>query len=146
MLTTPPAVPEWSLEKMRSRADDLNREHNPSGAIPVPIEQIVDVRYGMDIVPTLGLWDHFEVGGFITSDLTAIWVDQSLRPAQFVFTLAREFAHSVLHSDYYSSYSFTTVAEWRHTVSCMPTQHIQAMAVQSTTFASLLLVPSEPLA
>jgi len=52
------------------------QEHHPSLALPVPIEEIIDIRLGIDIVPIPGLQCAFDVDGFITSDLRTICADE----------------------------------------------------------------------
>ena len=61
---TPPIL---SYRDLRRRAGDFLRTHHPAGTIPVPIEEIVEFRYRMDIIPVPGLQDAFEVDGFISS-------------------------------------------------------------------------------
>lgn len=66
------APPILSYRELRRRAGDFLRTHHPAGIIPVPIEEIVEFRYRIDIIPVPGLQDVFEVDGFISSDLKAI--------------------------------------------------------------------------
>jgi hypothetical protein len=91
--------PILSYRDLRRRAGDFLRTYHPAGTIPVPIEEIVEFRYRMDIIPVPGLQDAFEVDGFISSDLKAITVDASMqkhRQGRYRFTLAHELAHAVL--------------------------------------------------
>lgn len=56
-----PDIPVYSYEDLRKRADDFLRTRHPSGNIPVPIEEIVEFDFGINIVPVLGLQREFEV-------------------------------------------------------------------------------------
>ncbi|MBI1999774.1 MAG: hypothetical protein HYS69_00995, partial [candidate division NC10 bacterium] len=67
--------PVLSYEGLRRRAGDFLRTHHPKGTIPIPIEEIVEFNYRIDIIPVPGLQEAFEVDGFISSDLKAITVD-----------------------------------------------------------------------
>jgi hypothetical protein len=69
---SPPFLPYRDL---RRRAADFLRTRHPAATIPVPIEEIVEFRFHIDIIPVPGLQDAFEVDGFIASDLTNITVD-----------------------------------------------------------------------
>lgn len=87
-------APYYSYEDLRREADKFLGEYHPAGTIPVPIEQIVEFQFRVDIVPTPGLHQLLERDGFITSDLREIWVDQfvydtlpdasSLKPPEFI--------------------------------------------------------------
>ena len=62
-------VPHYSYEDLRKKADDFLRTYNPSGAIPIPIEEIVEFEFNINIVPVLALQREFKVEGFTSSDL-----------------------------------------------------------------------------
>ena len=59
---------------MRKKADDFLLTHNPSATIPVPIEEIVEFEFNINIVPVLALQREFEVEGFTSSDLKNIYL------------------------------------------------------------------------
>src|SRR3990172_7989294 len=93
-------VPHLSYDALRRRAHDFLQTHHPKGTIPIPIEEIIEFNFQVDIVPVPGLQDAFEVDGFISSDLKTITVDAFIydrRPGHYRFTLAHELAHAVLH-------------------------------------------------
>jgi len=107
----PPFLP---YDTLRRRAGDFLRTHHPEGSIPVPIEEIVEFRYRIDIIPVPGLQEAFEVDGFISSDLKAITVDSFVyerRPGRYRFTLGHELAHAVLHRRIYQAHQFRTTEE-----------------------------------
>ncbi len=76
-------VPIHSYEDLRKKADEFLRNYNPSGAIPVPIEEIVEFEFDINIVPVLGLQRQLEVEGFTSGDLKNIYVCPS---DQFMIT------------------------------------------------------------
>jgi len=59
---------------LRKKADDFLLTHNPSAIIPVPIEEIVEFEFNINIVPVLALQREFEVEGFTSSDLKNIYL------------------------------------------------------------------------
>lgn len=68
--------PYLSYDDLRRRARDFLQTYHPSGSIPVPIEEIVEFEYEIDIIPVPGLHNAFEVDGFISSDLKALTVEE----------------------------------------------------------------------
>ena len=48
-------IPIHSYEDLRKKTDEFLRTYNPTGAIPVPIEEIVEFEFNINIVPVLGL-------------------------------------------------------------------------------------------
>ena len=62
-------IPIHSYEDLRKKADEFLAAYDPSGAIPVPIEEIVEFDFNINVVPVLGLQREFEVEGFTSSDL-----------------------------------------------------------------------------
>ena len=108
--------PVLSYADLGRRAGDFLRTHHPAMTLPVPIEEIIEFRFGMDIIPIPGLHAAFEVDGFISSDLKGITVDEFVyqqRPTRYCFTLAHELAHAVLHRRIYTAHKFTRVEEWK---------------------------------
>lgn len=74
-------VPYLDKERIGDLAEAFLARQHPSGAIPIPIEEIIDVKLGIDIVPIPGLTEAFSSDGddgieaFVSSSLTAIFVD-----------------------------------------------------------------------
>ena len=67
-------IPIYSYDDLRKKADDFLRTYNPTGTIPVPIEEIVEFEFNINIVPVLALQREFEVEGFTSSDLKNIYL------------------------------------------------------------------------
>ncbi len=141
-------VPRFSCEELRKRADRFLRTYNPRGTVPVPIEEIAEFEFGIDIVPLPGLHQGFEIDGFISSDLSTISVDEFVyesRPGRYRFTLAHELAHAVLHRKVYEAATFSTIREWKQFVAEIDLQDYEWLEWQAYSFAGLILVPSGPL-
>jgi len=141
-------APYHSYEDLRRKADEFLAEHHPAGTIPVPIEEIVEFQFRMDIVPTPGLHQLLETDGFATSDLREIWVDQFVydsRPRRYRFTLAHEVGHMVLHADIFRAQSFSSIDEWKAFVNSIPDKEHGWLEYQAYAFAGLVLVPKAPL-
>ena len=93
-------IPWLSPREIRSKAGGFLEQTHPTGAIPVPIEIMVE-RLGVDIVPLPELQANYDIDGTISSDATALYVDEWVsqhRANRYRFTLAHEIGHVVLHS------------------------------------------------
>jgi hypothetical protein len=140
--------PVLSYEALRRRAADFLRTHHPAGTIPIPIEEIVELRYSIDIIPVPGLHEAFEVDGFISGDLKAITVDAFMyehRPGRYHFTLAHELGHAVLHRRVFQEHKIRHVEEWKRFQREMDEEDRRWLEWQAYAFAGLILVPPEPL-
>jgi len=97
-------IPFLEEAELRRRAREFLSKHNPKSKIPVPIETIVEFDFELNIVPAPGLIKVRGVNGFLTSDRSSIFVDDSLLRmalSRYFFTLAHELAHLVLHGSLY---------------------------------------------
>ncbi|MCX5824158.1 MAG: ImmA/IrrE family metallo-endopeptidase [Deltaproteobacteria bacterium] len=113
-------------------------------SIPVPIEHIIDFRYGINIIPVPGLLDSFETDGFIASDFSCIYIDNFVyerRYYRYRFTLAHEIAHLILHERYLNKCKFSNVAEWKTFHSEIDANDHSKMETQGYCFGGLVLVP-----
>lgn len=140
-------IPFLEEKELRRRARDFLSKHNPKGTIPVPIETIVEFGFRLDIVPVPGLLKDRGINGFLTSDRSSIFVDDSLlrvASTRYFFTLAHELSHLVLHGSLYPN--FKDDQEWKRFHVGLAAHTVASAEWQADTFAGLVLVPTEPLA
>jgi hypothetical protein len=86
-----PAV--LSYDDLRRLAEEFLEEFHEERTLPVPIEEIVEFDFELEIVPMEGILDDLEVDAFLTSDLKQIYVDAFVlkhRYRRFRFSLAHE--------------------------------------------------------
>ena len=141
-------VPFLSHEDLRDAANGFLANYHPGGSIPVPIEEIVDLKLRLNVIPAPGLHRLLDTDGFLTSDLTDLWVDENIYlnyPGRYRFTLAHEVGHWLLHREIYRSRSFSTIKEWKQFVDSIPEEQHGWLEWQGYAFASLVLVPKGPL-
>src|SRR3989304_6797469 len=89
---------------------------NKATSIPIQIENIIDLNYNIDIIPTPGLQNLYQVDGFISSDYSCIYIDNFVyenRYYRYRFTLAHEIGHLILHQKYLSQCQFNSIDEWK---------------------------------
>jgi Zn-dependent peptidase ImmA (M78 family) len=117
---------------------------NQSNSLPVPIENIIDINYNIDIVPVAGLQYLHTVDGFISSDYSRIYIDKFVfeeRYYRYRFTLAHEIAHLYLHQKYLSQCKFTNIDEWGNFFESIGKSDFSIMEKQGDDFGGLVLVP-----
>lgn len=143
-----PDIPVYSYEDLRGKADEFLHMYHPAGVIPVPIEEIVEFDFGINIVPVLSLQREFEVEGFTSGDLKNIYVDEYVytdRITRYRFTLAHEMGHIVLHRHLYDKHRFKSIQGWQEFINSMTEQEHSWLEYQGYAFAGLVLVPKEKL-
>ena len=141
-------APFFRYEDLRRCAEAFLLEHHPGREIPVPIERIVDIQFGIDIVPMPGLeistrWPTCR------TRLTEIRVRRVVynhRPNRYRFSLAHELGHRVLHADVYEQFQFSDVATFRHVMTNeIPLDQYRYLEWHANSFAGLILVPAAEL-
>ncbi len=115
-----------------------------------PIEEIVELKLGLDIVPTPNLYGLIDTSGLLAGDLSGIWVDEycwTHLESKCRFTLAHEVGHLEMHSDLWNELNFTSVAQWREVIeSLLSDEEHWNLETQADMFAGVVLVSSEHLA
>jgi hypothetical protein len=137
-------IPPLTYQQIAGAAAPCLNDHGWTGAVPVSIEDIVDVGYALDLVPTPDLEIRFSTVAFITHDLTEIRVDDFVfrkQPYRLRFSLAHELGHLVLHQNFYQQLAFTTPAEWKQAMESLGRADYNRLEDQADIFAGLLLIP-----
>lgn len=140
----PVYVPNLSDAQIADAAASCLARAHPDGSIPVPIEDIIDVGYRIDLVPLPYLEERFGTIAFITRDLKEIRVDDYTyrhQPYRLRFSLAHELAHLILHPTVYQALVFASPAEWKAAMASIPTADYRRMEDQADQFAGMLIVP-----
>ncbi len=143
------AIPFLTNDQIHEAAMAFLQEYHPQDSLPVPIEEIIELQLGLDIVPTPGLLKGFEIDGFLTRDFSSIYVDDNIqnnRPTRYRFTLAHEVGHLVLHRALLEEQAtFDDVDSWRQFVRDLGADK-DSYEYQGYAFAGYLLVPKHHLA
>ena len=142
-------VPVLSYEQIRKSANSFLEQFNPKATIPVPIEEIVEFRFGINIIPIPGLQRLTDVDGFISSDFKSISVDQFImeqRESRYRYTLAHELGHVWLHRGVFANSNFDTIESWKNFQVAFGEEEYGWLEYQGYSFGGLVLVPMEPLA
>jgi len=139
------SVPILSRDDLRKRAAQFLSRHHSDHSVPVPIEQIVEFGFGMDIIPAPGLQQHFDIVAFISKDLMEIRVDEYVmfnRLNRYRFSLAHELAHRVLHEGVFSECEFHDISGWKAVMDDrIPDKEYGFLEWQANCFSGFVLVP-----
>ena len=149
MAKRPHEVPSRSYQDLRTVAADFLTEYHPVGSIPVPIEEIVEFKFHLDIIPIEGMLYGQDVYAFVSRDMTSISVDSYIQenvPSSYRLSLAHELAHLLIHPDIIGQYEFDNLAEWKAVVAGIDEMVFAEFEWQAIELASLMLVPQGPLA
>jgi hypothetical protein len=144
----PTSVPYYSTKEVSRKAEFFLHKYHPLLRIPVPIEEIIEFDFQIDIVPIHGLHRSFEIDGFTSNDLTTISVDaflQESRPGRYRFTLAHEIGHVFLHRDFFRQSSFKSIEEWKNFTQSISPREYGIIEWQAYQFAGFILVPPQML-
>lgn len=141
------AVSFLSPSKIEAAAEAFRRKWDPTGMIPVPIIEIVELKLELNIVPVMGLMRDHNVDSFLTRDLRDLVVDEEIYMHQenrTRFSFAHEVGHLVIHSEYLRSLNIGSIDAWKKEVLGKGTGHAP-METQANMFASFLLMPTPSL-
>lgn len=136
-------VPFLSVEAIAAEASRFLELYG-NGQLPVEIEWIIEDKLRIDIIPTPSLRQVIAADAFITSDLTAIYVDDSYAsryPRRYRFTLAHEIGHWHLHGAELKNCRFRTIGEYKEYFLKMQPNLVSRLELQSDSFASYVLMP-----
>jgi hypothetical protein len=141
-------APFLRYDDLRKCAEDFLAKYNPKRTIPVPIEEIIEFQFGMDIVPMPGL-GHFDIVAYLSQDMQEIRVDdfvQRERPNRYRLSLAHELAHKLLHAEVFREFRFTDIESWKSLISdAIPEDQYGYLEFQANSFAGLVLAPAPEL-
>lgn len=134
-----------SYDEIAKIAEDFLKQNNIK-SIPVPIEDIVEKNYNLNIIPIPELYNICGVDGL--SDCSAISVDEFMFKNyhyRYRFTLAHEMCHFILHKEYLSKCKFNSITRWKEVYEEIDKDDHSKMEFQGYSFGGLVLVPRHEL-
>ncbi|MFC1544588.1 ImmA/IrrE family metallo-endopeptidase [Gemmatimonadota bacterium] len=138
-------VPFRDYDNIRAYAEDFLSRYHPQRLIPVPIERIVELGMGIDIIPVHGLKDAIDSDGYISNHFQSIAMDLRIYKEydnRRRFTIAHEIGHMVMHKQILEKFEFESIEEWKGFVTSIDPKQYSHLEVQANKFAGLVLVPS----
>ncbi|HAM87970.1 MAG: hypothetical protein US83_C0001G0088 [Candidatus Falkowbacteria bacterium GW2011_GWC2_38_22] len=140
-------TPYIKKDVIKIKADTFRKMYW-NDSIPVDIEKIIDVKLGIDIIPTPDMMKLCNTDALISSDFTSInvdndWYNDERNMNRLRFSLAHEMGHFVLHKDIYGSFKIESLDDFYNFIENISQQTYRSMEWQAQTFASYLLVPRD---
>jgi len=137
-------IPFFNNDELKQKAQEFRNKYW-GDAVPVDIEQIIEFKLRISIIPVPGLYKQCNADALISSDWRTIYVDNDnylddkcynrLR-----FLLAHEIGHFVLHQDIYTSFNIKSVEDFYNVVEEIG-QDYGIIEGHANRFANFLLVP-----
>ena len=133
-----------------SKKADLFRKNFWNDSLPVEIEDIIDLKLKLDIIPTPGLFKLSNTDALIASSWKCIYVDNDRYlddkyKNRLRFSLAHEIGHLVLHKNIYYSFKIATLKDFFSLIEEIPQEQYWYLEIQANKFANCLLVPRKRL-
>lgn len=142
-------IPYLTYSDIGVKAQAFLSQYHPTFDIPIPIEEIIDLKIGLNIFPFPRLFKDHGLNGFLSRDLTTINVDEyqfDQLNEKYRFTLTHELGHYILHGSFYENLPiFETpheYIEWRMSI---PSEDMTWFETHSDWFAGQVLVPTNRL-
>jgi hypothetical protein len=113
------SIPDRSYDELRMVAEHFLAEHHPGGTIPVPVEEIIEFRLGLNIIPMPGLRRFFDIDGYVAKSLRDISVDQYIQESRsdyYRYVLAHELSHVLIHGEIISRFDFDSIEAWKSAI------------------------------
>ena len=138
------------MSKIRDIAEDFRERHIFNNNVPVEIERVVEATLGINVIPIESLQKDCDMDGFISNDLSIIYVDKDhYIDERFYkrvrFTIAHEIGHLVLHREIIDTVMFSSEDEWKLFRMNLQDESLSWFETQASEFAGRLLVPLDPL-
>lgn len=136
--------PSITLRDVAAAADKFLKTYHPSNNLPVPIEEIVEIKMGIALYAIPGIKPLLGIDAFINSDFTQITVDENSLTAftqRTRFSIAHEIGHSILHREWYEKHGPQNMEDYLTFPDRIDSKSYKYIEIQASTFAGLVLVP-----
>lgn len=125
-------------------ADNFLKKYHPSFTLPIPFEEIVEIRMKIFVMAVPGIKSLLGIDAFISSDFSQITIDENYFikfPERTRFSIAHEIGHLVLHKEWYGKYGPKNFEDYLTFHDRIDNQVYKYIEIQAHTFAGLVLVP-----
>jgi Zn-dependent peptidase ImmA (M78 family) len=137
-------LPRLTLRALQAKANEFLTKYHPTGTIPVPIEEIIDLQLDVSIIPVADLKRQFGVDAYLSHKAENIVIDQNTydnNENRAKFSLAHEISHVILHREFYLANEIETPSAVLGFQMRMSDEDRKYMEIQAHTFAAHILMP-----
>lgn len=143
------AAPFLSNEQIRRKTNEFRSKYWDE-TMPVNIEEIIEQKLEINIIPIPNLFEFCNSDALITSDWSSIYIDNKKYMDdryndRLRFSLAHEIGHFVLHKNIYNSFGIKDFGDFYNFFADIDPEQYSYFETQANKFASHLLIPSEKL-
>lgn len=134
--------------QIKEIAEDFLKKFHSDLSIPVPVEEIAELKLGFGLVTIPLLKSSFDIDGFINSTFDQITIDDDIFNSyeeRARFTIAHELGHWVLHSSIYSRFKIQTPNDYLDFQNKITEDDQKWLEIQANIFAACFLVPTAKL-
>jgi len=138
-------IQRLSYNKIGEIANNFLNKYHPDFSLPIPIEEISEQKLKIKIVQEMDLKREYDVEGFLTADLSTIFIDLNMYMKyenRTRFTIAHEVGHLFLHSEIFKELNINSVEKLNHFSVKLNDEEYRWLEYQAYSFASHVLVPS----
>jgi hypothetical protein len=143
-----PPVPYLSSSQIEAAANVFLEGFYPEEGLSTPIDEIVELRLGLSIIPVPGYSRTFGIDGFITADFEEVRVDWDLFQAgggRYRFTLAHEAGHYWLHREHFREIRLEDIDDFLEYRASLDDLSRMRLEYQVNEFAACILALREKL-
>ncbi len=123
-------------------------QYGEASSMPMPVEEIAEIKIGLEIIPLPNLQRDYDIEGFMSSDFSTIYVDEyvfSNVEVRYRFTLAHELGHYVLHRDFLGQFAMDSMVDWIRILTNFDNRVHSKLEFQGYAFGGLMLAPQKQL-
>lgn len=136
-------------EKIKGIAESFRKEYW-GDSLPVEVEDIIELKLELNIIPVPQLMERCDVDALITSNWESVYVDNGKFSDEryknrLRFSLAHEIGHFILHKDVYKSFGIKTLEDFYKLMQEIQLEQYGYLETQANKFASHLLIPRKKL-
>ena len=133
-----------SYKQIGEKAENFLSKYHPSLTLPIPIEEIAESQFNIEIVPVIGVKREYDVEASIKSDFSTIFIDYDLymkHENRTRFTIAHELGHLILHKELFESLKIETTEDLYNLSEKISDKEYSWLEWQAYSFAGQVLVP-----
>jgi Zn-dependent peptidase ImmA (M78 family) len=142
-------APFLNNQEIKEKANAFRRKFW-NNHVPVDIENIIELKLKLDIIPKPGFQNFCGTDALISSNWQAIYVDHNAYlderyQNRLRFSLAHEIGHFVLHRNFYNALAIEDTSDFYDLFKHIPQEQYGYLETQANKFANYLLVPRKTL-
>ncbi|OGM30958.1 hypothetical protein A2630_04690 [Candidatus Woesebacteria bacterium RIFCSPHIGHO2_01_FULL_44_10] len=137
-----------SYEQIRDLSERILNDLHSDLSLPIPIEEIVELKLSIQLNTVINLKENFDIDGFIHTNFKEITLDDDMFnrfEERSRFTIAHELGHKYLHQDIYNKFNIKDKESYTTFQNSVPEDDQKWLENQANIFAACLLVPTTEL-